>query len=37
VRAEVKQMGLTEHGEGSSRQDAEQESARRLLERIAHG
>jgi len=37
VRAEVAQMGLTERGEGSSRQDAEQESARRLLERIAHG
>jgi ribonuclease-3 len=37
VRAEVKQMGLAEHGEGSSRQDAEQDSARRLLERIAHG
>jgi ribonuclease-3 len=36
VRAEVKQMGLTELGEGSSRQDAEQESARRLLERISH-
>jgi ribonuclease-3 len=37
VRAEVAQMGLVEHGEGASRQDAEQESARRLLERINHG
>jgi hypothetical protein len=27
-------MGLVERGDGSSRQDAEQESARRLLERI---
>jgi hypothetical protein len=30
-------MGLMERGEGTSRQDAEQESARRLLERIARG
>ena len=37
VRGEVAQMGLVEHGEGTSRQDAEQESARRLLERISHG
>jgi ribonuclease III len=37
VRVEVRQMALVEHGAGSSRQDAEQESARRLLERIAHG
>ena len=34
VRAEIAQMGLVEHGDGSSRQDAEQESARRLLERL---
>jgi ribonuclease-3 len=37
VRAEVVQMGLVEHGDGSSRQDAEQESARRLLGRIGDG
>jgi ribonuclease III len=34
VCAQVAQLGLAEHGEGSSRQDAEQEAARRLLERI---
>jgi ribonuclease-3 len=37
VRGEVPQMGLVERGDGSSRQDAEQESARRLLERIGDG
>jgi ribonuclease-3 len=35
VRCEVVQMGLLALGEGHSRQDAEQESARRMLELIA--